>query len=179
MRWGDRVSRSPTPDEARASDTKILLESRCETIIKVKVLQMFSIFVRHHADSGLKGMLMHAAERAIIVYSSYEKTRLTELAPISLRLAGPVAGIVKRLSDKRLSDLLPVVRDRLYNPGFEFSNSIKSVARLSGAMSLMAIWMKSRTALRPRRHSGRWQVGGTFRQPVERRNSFRTKAEIR
>ena len=35
------------------------------------------------------------------------------------RLAGPVAGIVKRLSD-----LLPVVRDRLYNPGFEFSNSI-------------------------------------------------------
>jgi hypothetical protein len=39
------------------------------------------------------------------------------------RLAGPVAGIVKRLSDP-----LPVVRDRLYNPGFEFSNSIKSAA---------------------------------------------------
>jgi hypothetical protein len=39
------------------------------------------------------------------------------------RLAGPVAGIVKRLSD-----LLPVVRDGLYHPGFEFSNSIKSVA---------------------------------------------------
>jgi hypothetical protein len=83
MRWGDRVSRSPTPDEARASDTKILLESRCETIIKVKVLQMFFIFVRHHADSCPKGMLMHAAERAIIVYSSYEKTRLMKFARIS------------------------------------------------------------------------------------------------
>jgi hypothetical protein len=57
---------------------------------------MFSIFVRHHADACLKDMLMHAAERAIIVYSSYEKTRLTELARISLRLAGPVAGVASQ-----------------------------------------------------------------------------------
>jgi hypothetical protein len=59
----------------------------------------------------------------IIVYSAYEKTRLTELARIFPDLARPVAGLVKRLSD-----LLPVVRDGLYHPGFEFSNSIKSVA---------------------------------------------------
>jgi hypothetical protein len=59
----------------------------------------------------------------IIVYSSYEKTQLTELARIFPDLRRPVAGIVKRLSD-----LLPVVRDGLYHPGFEFSNSIKSVA---------------------------------------------------
>jgi hypothetical protein len=59
----------------------------------------------------------------IIVYSAYEKTTLTELARVFPDLARPIAGIVKRLSD-----LLPVVRDRLYHPGFEFSNSIKSVA---------------------------------------------------
>jgi Domain of unknown function(DUF2779) len=60
---------------------------------------------------------------SIIVYSSYEKTRLTELARIFPDLARPVAGIVKRLSDP-----MPVVRDGLYHPGFEFSNSLKSVA---------------------------------------------------
>jgi hypothetical protein len=68
--------------------------------------------------AGLKG-----AEWPIIVYSSYEKTRLAELTRIFPDLRRPVAGIVKRLSD-----LLPVVRDGLYHPGFEFSNSIKSVA---------------------------------------------------
>ena len=57
------------------------------------------------------------------VYSSYEKTRLAELVRDFPNLARPIAGIVKRLSD-----LLPVVRDGLYHPGFEFGNSIKSVA---------------------------------------------------
>jgi hypothetical protein len=64
-------------------------------------------------------MLMHAAERAIVVY---EKTRLTELTRTP-RLARSVAGIAKRVSD-----LLSVVRGGLYHQDFEFSISIKSVA---------------------------------------------------
>src|ERR1700732_152371 len=154
MRWGDRVSRSPAPDEARASDTKILLESRGETIIKVKVLQMFSIFVRRHADACLKGMLMHAAKRAIIVYWSYEKTRLTELARIS-----PDSQDRSRASSS-------VYRTRCRSCGIvstirASSSAIRSRARhrLSAPMSLMAIWMTSRTAPRLRQYSGRWQVG--------------------
>jgi Domain of unknown function(DUF2779) len=59
----------------------------------------------------------------IIVYSSYEQTRLTELAAIYPDRAKPIASIVRRLSD-----LLPVVRSGLYHPGFGFSVSIKSVA---------------------------------------------------
>jgi hypothetical protein len=66
---------------------------------------------------------LRGAKSPIIVYSSYERTRLAELARIFPDLGRPVAGIVMRLSD-----LLPVVRGGLYHPGFEFSNSIKSVA---------------------------------------------------
>jgi hypothetical protein len=58
----------------------------------------------------------------IIVYSPYEKTRLTELAAAFPDLAKPIARIVRRLSD-----LLPIIRSSLYHPGFEFSSSIKSV----------------------------------------------------
>lgn len=47
----------------------------------------------------------------IIVYSSYEKTQLTELARIFPDLRRPVAGIVRRLLD-----LLPVVRDEGVRP---------------------------------------------------------------
>jgi hypothetical protein len=77
--------------------------------MKVKVLQMRSILARRHADACLKGMLMHAAERAIIVYLSYEKTRLTELAltsPDSHRQAwiGPAA----RRAGRFLPSGLPV-----------------------------------------------------------------------
>jgi Domain of unknown function(DUF2779) len=59
----------------------------------------------------------------IIVYSSYEQARLTELAAAFPDLKRPIAAIVSRLSD-----LLPVVRAGLYHPDFEFSNSIKNVA---------------------------------------------------
>jgi Domain of unknown function(DUF2779) len=59
----------------------------------------------------------------IIVYSSYEETRLRELAATFPDLERPIAAI-----SRRLSDLLPVVRAGLYCAGFEFSNSIKSVA---------------------------------------------------
>jgi hypothetical protein len=59
----------------------------------------------------------------IVVYSSFEQTRLKELATAFPDLAKPITGIVGRLSD-----LLPVVRGGVYHSGFEFSNSIKSVA---------------------------------------------------
>jgi hypothetical protein len=59
----------------------------------------------------------------VIVYSSYEQARLTELAAAFPDLKRPIAAIVRRLAD-----LLPVVRGGLYYPGFEFSNSIKTVA---------------------------------------------------
>jgi hypothetical protein len=60
---------------------------------------------------------------AIIVYSSYEQAQLAELAAAFPDLKRPIAAIVRRLSD-----LLPVVRGGLYYAGFEFSNSIKTVA---------------------------------------------------
>ena len=58
----------------------------------------------------------------IIVYSSYEKARLTELADAFPDLKRPIAAIVRRLLD-----LLTVVRGGLYDPSFRFSNSIKNV----------------------------------------------------
>jgi hypothetical protein len=68
--------------------------------------------------AALKG-----AKWPIIVYSSYEQTRLTELARAFPDLKKPIAAIVRRLSD-----LLPVVRRGPYHPAFDFSNSIKNVA---------------------------------------------------
>ncbi|UKJ75410.1 DUF2779 domain-containing protein [Azospirillum brasilense] len=59
----------------------------------------------------------------IIVYSSYERSRLAELAaafPDLARALDEIAG--------RLHDLLPVVRDAVYHPGFRFRFSIKTVA---------------------------------------------------
>ena len=66
---------------------------------------------------------LKGAKWPIIVYSSYEQARLRELAASFPDLKRPIAAIVRRLSD-----LLPVVRGGLYHPGFEFSNSIKTVA---------------------------------------------------
>jgi hypothetical protein len=66
---------------------------------------------------------LRGAKWPIIVYSSYERTQLTELAAAFPDLARPIAAIVGRLKD-----LLIVVRGGLYHPGFEFSNSIKNVA---------------------------------------------------
>jgi hypothetical protein len=59
----------------------------------------------------------------IIVYSSYERTRITELAKDFPDLAKPLHSIVQRLAD-----LLPVVRGGVYHPDFDFSASIKAVA---------------------------------------------------
>jgi hypothetical protein len=66
---------------------------------------------------------LRRAKWPIIVYSSYEQTRLMELARAFPDLKRPIAAIVRRLSD-----LLPIVRGGLYHPGFEFSSSIKNVA---------------------------------------------------
>ena len=91
------------------------------------------------------------------------------------RLAGPIEGIVKGLSD-----LLPVVRDRLYNPGFGFSKSIKSAAPalcpdvsyddlddiVGCASASTAFWQMA---------GGR----GTFRKWLERRSSFRTNSPLK
>jgi hypothetical protein len=59
----------------------------------------------------------------VIVYSPYEKTRITELARHFPDLARPLRSIVLRLAD-----LLPVVRSGVYHPGFDFSSSIKAAA---------------------------------------------------
>jgi hypothetical protein len=62
------------------------------------------------------------SDTPIIVYSSYERTRLKELAAGFADLRGPIEAIIARLVD-----LLPVVRGGVYFPAFQFSNSIKSV----------------------------------------------------
>lgn len=59
----------------------------------------------------------------IIVYSPYEEARLKELAATFPDLSRAIDRIVARLAD-----LLPIVRDCVYHPGFQFSNSIKTVA---------------------------------------------------
>ena len=58
----------------------------------------------------------------IIVYSSYEQTRLDDLAAAFPDLRQALNAIISRLVD-----LLPIVRGGVYFPDFEFSNSIKSV----------------------------------------------------
>jgi len=65
-----------------------------------------------------------AAEDApVLVYSSFESTQLGRVAEHFPDLA-PALG---RIRD-RLVDLLAVIRDHVYHPGFGFSFSIKSVA---------------------------------------------------
>jgi hypothetical protein len=59
----------------------------------------------------------------VIVYSSYEQARLTELAILFPRLAKPIRSVVRRLAD-----LLPVIRSCVYHPDFDFSSSIKAAA---------------------------------------------------
>jgi hypothetical protein len=59
----------------------------------------------------------------IIVYSSYEQTRLAELAAHFPDLAKPLRSIIRRLAD-----LLPIVRSAVYHPKFDFSSSIKTAA---------------------------------------------------
>jgi len=59
----------------------------------------------------------------ILVYSAYEKSRLTELAGEFPDLSAGLNTLIARLVD-----LLPIVRAAVYYPEFQFSNSIKSVA---------------------------------------------------
>jgi hypothetical protein len=64
-----------------------------------------------------------AFDGPVVVYSTYEQTRLTELAAELPDLRGALNALITRLVD-----LLPIVRGAVYFPGFRFSNSIKSVA---------------------------------------------------
>lgn len=63
-----------------------------------------------------------AADLPIVVYSSYERTQLRNLAADFPDLKGKLDAIVGRLAD-----LLPVVRGGVYLADFRFSNSIKAV----------------------------------------------------
>lgn len=58
----------------------------------------------------------------VLVYSSYEKVRLRDLAPHVPDLAVELGAIVDRLVD-----LLPIVRNHVYHPDFVGSFSIKKV----------------------------------------------------
>jgi predicted RecB family nuclease len=62
------------------------------------------------------------SDAPIIVYSSYEQTRLADLARFFPDLADPLNAIIGRLVD-----LLPIVRTSVYFPAAGFSNSIKAV----------------------------------------------------
>jgi hypothetical protein len=66
---------------------------------------------------------LRAFDAPIIVYSAYEQTRLNELAREFPDLGESLRAIIARLVD-----LLPIVRDAVYLPEFEFTYSIKSVA---------------------------------------------------
>ena len=59
---------------------------------------------------------------SIVVYSSFESQRLSELAAWLPEHAAPITAI-----QARLFDLLPVVREHTYHPAFAGSYSIKSV----------------------------------------------------
>ena len=64
---------------------------------------------------------LSGSDTPIIVYSSYEQTRLNELAATFPDLRDPLVSITGRLAD-----LLPAVRSAVYLPDAGFSNSIKS-----------------------------------------------------
>jgi hypothetical protein len=65
---------------------------------------------------------LSGSDAPIVVYSSYEQTRLKELAATFPDLRDPLVAIIGRLAD-----LLPAVRSAVYFPNAGFSNSIKSV----------------------------------------------------
>ena len=68
--------------------------------------------------------LLEATRNAssIATYSSYEKTCITQLLSLFPDLAPAIQGLLDRLVD-----LLPVVRDNIYHPGFNGSFSLKDV----------------------------------------------------
>jgi len=59
---------------------------------------------------------------SIVVYSSFEATRLRELGAGFKNLASPLARV-----RTRIVDLLPLIRDHVYDPEFHGSFSLKSV----------------------------------------------------
>lgn len=67
--------------------------------------------------------LLGGTKLPVVVYSSYERTRLSELATIFPDLAKPIGRVIRQLND-----LLPIVRGCIYHPEFDFSNSIKVAA---------------------------------------------------
>jgi hypothetical protein len=89
-------------------------------------------------SEGHAGACRRASEYRLFVLREAQTHGARAYVP---RLARPLAGIVNRLSD-----LLPVVRDGLYHPGFEFSNSIKSVAPERGATTLL-LWLDAQLVL--------------------------------
>ncbi|HET9327596.1 MAG TPA: DUF2779 domain-containing protein [Candidatus Eisenbacteria bacterium] len=68
--------------------------------------------------------MLEATKRArrIVMYSSFERTRINELAELLPDLAAPLAELAGKLVD-----LLPVVRDHVYHVEFRGSFSIKNV----------------------------------------------------
>jgi predicted RecB family nuclease len=65
---------------------------------------------------------VNGSDAPIIVYSSYEQTRLKELVA-----AFPERGSALNAIISRLVDLLPIVRSAVYFPDAGFSNSLKSI----------------------------------------------------
>jgi len=65
---------------------------------------------------------LSGADAPTIVYSSYEQTRLNELAAEFPDLRDALTAIIGRLAD-----LLPVARSAIYFPAAGYSNSLKSV----------------------------------------------------
>ncbi len=63
-----------------------------------------------------------ADARGVVVYTSFEKTRIKELARLVPEYETPLLGLVGKLVD-----LHPVVRDHVYHPAFRGSFSIKYV----------------------------------------------------
>lgn len=63
-----------------------------------------------------------AGARRIVTYSAYEKTRITELKALVPELAGALDELLAKLVD-----LLPVVRNNVYHPGFQGSFSLKHI----------------------------------------------------
>lgn len=76
---------------------------------------------RRFAETFIQALA--GSDAPILVYSAYEKTRLTETAAQFPDLSASLNGLIDRLVD-----LLPIVRSSVYLPEFQFSNSIKSVA---------------------------------------------------
>jgi predicted RecB family nuclease len=63
-----------------------------------------------------------ASADKIVTYSAYEKTMIRELQEAVPDLAEPLTGL-----ESKLVDLLPVVRNNVYHPGFKGSFSLKAV----------------------------------------------------